>query len=196
MRRIRDAVMITVLLGTLAQPLCAAVATPREQVLDEAVVQATRLQLRQMRMQMVELEDRFHERYNALNGRDDYDIHCAEETTAGTRMQRRHCRPVFEARAIETEAIDYFLMLQKTTNPGAPMPAGSIGPPEPAIVAIEAQRPDFRRNMIAVTTSNPELLDLLKERDKLAKRYEAAKRKAAKKKIAEEPEAAGAGAIP
>lgn len=172
-------------LSALAGASVAATPAARDQMLDEAVVQATRAKLREMRVQMVALENRFYDRYNALNGNDNYDIHCAEETTAGTRMERRHCRPVFEARAVETESIDYFIMLQNTTNAGAPMPAGSIGPPVPAIMAIEAQRPDFRRNMIAVTTQNPELLNLLKERDRLAKRYETARRKAARKKITE-----------
>jgi hypothetical protein len=173
-----------------------AVAAEREQLLDEAVVQATRTQLREMRKQMVAVEDRFYARYNELNGNDNYDIHCAEETTAGTRLQLRHCRPVFEARAVETESIDYFLMLQKTTNAGAPMPAGSIGPPVPAIHEIEAQRPGFRSNMIEITTRHPELLDLLKERDKLARRYAKARSKAAKKQISEEPDAGTAGGAP
>jgi hypothetical protein len=190
MRRNRNVWACALLSGALAFPAAqsrAAAAAPREQVLDEAVVEATRAKLREMRVQMVALENRFYEQYNALNGNDDYDIHCAEETTAGTRMQRRHCRPVFEARAVETEAIDYFIMLQNTTNAGAPMPAGSIGPPAPAIMAIEAQRPDFRKNMIEITTKHPEVLDALKQRDRLAKRYDTARRKAAKKQISEEP---------
>ncbi len=186
MRRIRNATVMMLLLATLTGPSLAAAPAARDALLDEVVVEATRAKLREMRRQMVDLEDRFYDRYNGLNGNDNYDIHCGAETSAGTRLVQRHCRPVFEARAIETESIDYFIMLQKTTDSYAPMPAGSVPPPAPAILAIEAQRPDFRKNMIEVTRKNPELLNLLRERDKLLKRYEAAKRQAARQRITEE----------
>jgi hypothetical protein len=194
MERNRHTAAVILLLGAWTALSQAAAPAPREQLLDEARVEATRTQLRQMRLQMVAVENRFYDQYNALNGNDNYDIHCAEETTAGTRLRNRHCRPVFEAKAVETESTDYFIMLQNTTNAGAPVPAGSIGPPMPAIMAIEAQRPDFRKNMIEITTRHPQLLNLLKERDKLARRYNTARRKAAKKNISEIGEAGAAQA--
>jgi hypothetical protein len=153
--------------------LLAPLAQGAEVILDEAVVEATRAKLTEMRQEMIRLEDRFYERYNELNGNDDFDIHCALETRPGTRLKGRHCRPVFEAGAVETEARDYLQQLPSVNDP-TPKPEA---PPVPAIMAIEARRPDFRKNMVELTRKDRELFRLLRERDKVARKYEATRRK-------------------
>jgi hypothetical protein len=44
-------------------------------------------------------------------------------------------------------------------------------------MAIEARRKDFRKNMVKVTSKNPELVEGLRERAEIAKLYEATRRK-------------------
>ncbi|MET0282164.1 MAG: hypothetical protein ABW278_13730 [Steroidobacteraceae bacterium] len=167
------------LLAGITISVWAAAPAPREDNLDEAVITATRARLSSMRQEMARLEDRFYDRYNQLNAENDFDVHCAQETRAGTRLQARHCRPVYEAAAMAEEGSDYHRFLQAccdTSKPG-PSTAGSYEPPLPALVKIEARRPEFRKTMLQVTSSNPELLGLLKERSRMAKRYEATRRK-------------------
>jgi hypothetical protein len=176
-------------------PLClsavaAASASTRDGSLNEVVIEARRARLTEMRQEMIRLEDSFYARYNELNTRDDFDVHCAEETRAGSRLEKRFCKAVYESKAIEDESRGYLIYLQRESpGPGgSPNPGGRAaqpsqppptmgGPPVPAIVFIEAKRPEFRRNIAELTRSNPELMQLLKDRDQLQKRYDATRRK-------------------
>jgi hypothetical protein len=152
---------------------------------DEVVVQGSRT-LDEIRQKMVKLEDRFYDRYNELNTIRDFDIHCGQEARVGTLLKRRYCRAVYESKAFEAEGREVAQFLQNipppNTNPAAagiprdpPVVIGA--PPPPAFAAIEARRPEFRKNMLDVTSKNPELIKLLQERAELAKQYDAARRK-------------------
>jgi hypothetical protein len=155
----------------------------QEGALDELVVESSRAKLVELRRAMVNAEDRFYERYNQLNTDDDFDVHCAEEARTGTRLERRYCRPVFEAAEMEREGEEYFWYLHRSeTDEAFRMASGQAGgligaPPSPAILQIEARRPEFRRTMREITGNNPELISLLRERSDLAKQYEQARRK-------------------
>jgi len=154
--------------------------------LDEVVVEGSRTQLAEIRQQMVALEDRFYERYNALNANDLFDIYCHESVRTGTVIRRRSCRAVYESRAHETEGRQHLHALQHAIRkPGEPESAMEWVAPQPAIVAIEAQRKRFRHTMLQVTSDNPELVELLRQRAELSERYEKVRRDAFGLKSAE-----------
>jgi hypothetical protein len=169
-RRAAAAWLGLLLLALSARAAAASAPSGQEDSLDEAIVSASRARLTAMRAEMVRLEDQFYARYNELNGNDEFDMHCARETRTGTRLARRECRPVFETRAIEAEAVEYYWMMLKD-------PPGSASAPVPAIVTIDVKRPGFRRNMIEVTRQHPELVKLLRERAEAVRKYDATRRR-------------------
>ena len=146
--------------------------------LDEVLVQAQRVQLPLMRKEMVELDDRFYARYDELNTKDDFDIHCFREARTGTRMIKRTCRAAYEEDAVQTEGreeVAYRQYLEDALRHGHPLVPGTM--PEPAMMAILARLDEFRANMRSVVSRDPQLLELLRERAELAKRYEAMRRR-------------------
>jgi hypothetical protein len=146
--------------------------------LDEVLVRAQRVQLPEMRKEMVELEDRFYARYDELNRQDDFDIHCFREARTGTRMIKRTCRAAYEEDAVQTEGreeVEYRQYLQDAQRHGYLLVPGTM--PEPAMMAILARLDEFRANMRSVVNRDPQLLELLRERAELAKRYEAVRRR-------------------
>jgi hypothetical protein len=176
------------ILGLPASAATAAVERSRDDSLDELVIESRRTKLTEMRDEMVRLEDRFYELYNAANEIDDFDIYCTRDTRAGTRLTARHCRAVYEIAAVNDESQEYIRFLQRNMPdanaasaqvPGQPKPPPPVvgGPPIPAIMMIEARRPEFRKAMAQVTRDHPELVRLLKEREKLEKRYHASRRR-------------------
>jgi hypothetical protein len=155
--------------------------TPTEGTLDELVVEAKRTRLTELRNEMIRLEDEFYARYNELNENDDFDISCAREARVGTRLERRYCRAVYENEIMAVEGRDYHIDLLRCCDTSTPIPKGTerppAQPPVPAIVMIEARKPDFRKTMVTVTSAHPELTELLRQRAEAAQRYEATRRK-------------------
>jgi hypothetical protein len=183
---VRTAALMWVVLASLARGGSPPADTPAPGAArDEVVVQGSRT-LDEIRQKMVKLEDQFYDRYNELNTIRDFDIQCGQEARVGTLLKRRYCRAVYESKAFEAEGREVAQFLQNLappdTNPasaGMPRdPPVVIGaPPPPAFIAIEARRPEFRKNMVEVTSKNPELIKLLQERAELARQYDAARRK-------------------
>jgi hypothetical protein len=169
------------LLGLLLSPLTIAADTSppsQPEPLDEVIVQGSNAKLTELRDQIVELEDRFYARYNTLNTIDDFDIYCQKTTHAGSKLKLRTCRVVYESKALQTEARSHLWYLQRIEIGGQLREDVVVGaPPPPAVLAITARRKDFRKTMVAVTTANPELVDLLREREKLAQQYDKVRRK-------------------
>jgi hypothetical protein len=151
---------------------CSAAAPSPTADLDEVTVNGERVKIEAMRKQIVQLEDRFYDRYNELNTVDDFDIHCIEEAKTGTRFIKRSCRAVYQEAALAEEGQAAFRILQRFRGPG-PAVADS-GPPVPATVTIERRLPDYKKNLEEVARRDPELTRLLEERGKLIERYEAA----------------------
>lgn|GEM_PF-998052 len=176
-KKTRDAVLACLLLAPLAHGASAADPADESVSREEVVVEATRAKLNELRLEMVRLEDRFYERYNELNGNDDFDVHCRREARVGTRLERRYCVAVYERKAYENEGREGAVNLQRLLDQSSPMPQGSVSPPIPAIAAIEARREDFRKNMRDVVSRNPELIELLRERAELGQRFEAMRRR-------------------
>jgi hypothetical protein len=150
------------------------------QSLGEVVVQGSRIELAKMRAQMVVLEQRFFERYNALNPIDDFDVYCNMELRTGTRVKRQSCRSVYENRAFEREGREYLQFLQSNAiTSGGPVigltaePPMMIGAPpaQTAEFEIGARRKEYQQNMIKVTRADPQLIELLRERSELIQRY-------------------------
>ena len=190
LNRILRAVPLLCLLIAPLSPVAAATVPPgQEESLDEVVVEATRTKLAQMRQQMVQLEDRFFERFNELNTIDDFDTHCYMEARVGTRFERRYCRAVYESKAFRVEGQEYLKQLASITDPTPK----AWAPPDPVIMAIEARRKDYQKNMLEVTSRHPELVELARERYEMGKRYEDTRRKVfGKKPLTGEDEAAPA----
>jgi hypothetical protein len=163
----------------------AAVVDEKPTELDEALVKGRR-GLDQFREAMVRVEDQFYARFNELNSDDDFDVHCATEVSAGTRLKRRYCRANFEADAQEAAGENHWDAEERTQR----IPPMPWEPPIPARVAMEPRRRAFREDMIKTATEHPELLELLRQRAALAERYEKLRRESfgIDRKEEEEPE--------
>lgn len=168
------ALLICVTAAPAAEPPGPQSAWPGAQALDEVVVQGRRIELAQLRDQLIQLEDRYYARYNELNTRDIFDIHCADEARTGTRLERRYCRAEFEIRAFQQEGIEHYWSLFRVMG-GESKTREAVAewiPPAPPSLQIERRRAEFRRTMERVTRDNPELVDLLQQRAQLAGKYE------------------------
>lgn len=190
------------LLAILAQGAPAASATEQDSV-DEVVVKGTRgRQLTEMMKQMVALEDDFYARYNQLNTNDKFDTTCDNETRAGSKFKRRYCKAVFEKDAIEEEAKGVANNYLRSTikkggseyNDSTP----SVGPVsadivDPAALSIQSLREAYRKNMIDVVSRDPQLIDMVRRRAEMEKRYDELRRQAfgLKPKQEQEPGAGG-----
>jgi hypothetical protein len=175
-------------LGFLAWLLCAqfiqaavAASSSEPAPLDEVLIEGRRATSNELVQQIVKVENRFYERYNALNDKDEFDVNCARDAAAGTRVQGRSCRAVYQENAERTEGQASYWWHYETFDLGASGggPTGERKPvraspaPVPAMLAILARRDEFRRTMVEVTSRNPELIQLLQQRTVLVKRYEA-----------------------
>jgi hypothetical protein len=153
--------------------------TSEKDSLEEVIVTTTTLKDLQQRIDR--LEDAFYERFNALNAVRDFDTYCHEEARVGTRIARRYCRAVYVDNALEKEAQDYAVFLQRSspsTGRGGKTPPVIGGPPVPALIEVEARKEAYRQNLRDVVGAHPELLELLVERSRLGDRYEALRRAA------------------
>jgi hypothetical protein len=176
----RDAVILLLLVMPLAQGATVPASTEQKDTLDTVVVEGRLHQLETLRNEMVLVEDRFFERYNALNPLRDFDTHCYIEARTGTRTKSRYCRAVYQDKAFEREGQDHAEAMKWMMNQGAddkdtggPRP---WAPPTPSTVVIEARRKDYKDNIRGVVKRNPELIELLRERYELGQRYEATRR--------------------
>lgn len=135
-----------------------------EQTLDEVIIIAERMEPWELRSKLIELEDRFYERFNAINDRDEYDVNCIVTASTGTNLKHRECRPVFEARAIQKQATEMFLVRQDVQYFGtrAVRLHGDLG--MPAIAEIEVIRPRYRAHMVSLVQGDETLQELLKQR--------------------------------
>jgi hypothetical protein len=165
------------LLAVVLQATAAAPAAPKPE-LDEVTVSGERVKIEAMRKQIVQLEDKFYERYNELNTVDDFDVHCIEEARTGTRFIKRSCRAVYQERAVAEEGQAAFKVLQRWREKGPTVADG--GPPVPAALIIQRRLPEYKKNLEEVARRHPDLTRLLEERGKLIEKFEAAQKKIGK----------------
>lgn len=111
--------------------------------------------LRQLREEMVRVEDKFYKLYNELNTKDEYDVHCNMEKATGTLLSARVCRPEFVTDATTEEAKGF-------------LGGYSVAP---ANIVIMAKYPDFEKEALAVINRNRDLRLLIREREMLEARF-------------------------
>jgi hypothetical protein len=144
--------------------------------LDEVTVNGERVKLDALRKQIVQLEDQFYDRYNALNPIDDFDVHCIEEARTGTRFIKRSCRAVYQERAVADEGQAAFKIFQRMHPQAGNTPLSDSSPPVPAALEIQRRLPEYKKNIEEVTRRHPELASLLQERGRLIEKYKAAQK--------------------
>jgi len=144
--------------------------------LSEVQVEAQREKLSVMLAELNQLEERFYAGYNSFNVDPQYDVHCRMEARTGTHVLKRVCQPAFVAKAMEGQ------MRAIEDEPGIYFADANLA--SRAAADILEKTPDYQKNMVDVVTQHPELLELVKERVELAKRYEAVRKQALKGKIA------------
>jgi hypothetical protein len=169
----KSIVVITAVLlcGASSGLVAAAAPTLPDEELEEALVSGRKLH--QLRADVIAAEDRFYELFNELNTNDDYDVHCTQDQPTGTRISHRACRPVFYARAQEDEARSLLNELQGF--------AAAVVP-SPQVVALE-RNADMTRSMLEVINKDPRLVKLVRERERLEKRYVAERKKRMKGRL-------------
>lgn len=159
----------------ISQFASAADAPPEPDKQQEVVVEATRAYLTKLGKEVQLAEARFYARYNELNKKREYAVHCYDDPHTGSRFKTNYCQPQFQSDAEAREAQEFFLMLAGSNDPhssGTGGMANPSGPPLSRDPVIAARQPDFRKNMIEVVSKNPELQKMLKDHAELWKRYE------------------------
>lgn len=136
-----------------AAPGVTAPAVEEEEVLDEVVVQGTKLW--KLREAVVDAEERFYSLYNELNKDKDFDVTCRMEAPLGTRLKKRGCHISF----MEDAQAEY----------AQAMVIGSFAP-DPNQVWVERMA-QYRDNARKLLTSHPELLKLAEVRARAEKKY-------------------------
>lgn len=149
---------------------------PANVVLDEALVNAKRMRLDELRREMTRLEDQIYARYNDLNTVDKFDVVCSDYTRTGTRISRRYCRGVFEDQIKTEEGQVVGRSLQRIYDPYAKVPPASVELPEPPVPKILAQIPAYQKHMRQVMEKDPQLRQWLRERAAVAKQMERTRR--------------------
>jgi hypothetical protein len=158
---------VTIRWALIGALLCGPLAEAEQSPLPEVEINAQREKLAVMRAEMIKLEDQFFTEYNKLNADHQYDVFCDREAETGTLLKKRVCRPVFVSKATEEEAQ---ALLRGESAP-------------PANLTIMAKETDYEKNVLAVINKNPQLRKLVRERDALAKHYEAVRKAKFKGKI-------------
>lgn len=128
--------------------------------LDEVVVTGDRT-LSAARKAIVEAEDRFYRRWNALNDDRLFDITCAMVTPTGSHLSVRVCQPRFVDESDRAEAVRALGVLNGAFVPGAD---GGY---------VAALNLELRRRTLKALNTDPELKRALIERARLQQHYEA-----------------------
>lgn len=162
-------------LGAISSGQCKE--SERLQRLDSVDVVGTRT-LAQLSAEIDRLEDHFYERYNQLNTKREFDIHCGRIVRTGTKLSSRTCRASFEDQALQEEgsqAYNFAQYLQEQHAMKIPNPRLPGAPPIPAITRIQARTSDFRENLRQVVSQHMELQEILKRRAQKLKEHELAR---------------------
>lgn len=126
-----------------------------EETIDEIKVMGAR-SLALMRREVVDAEDRVFELFNELNEDDDYDIICKRETRIGSQLPRRICQTRIYREQLSRVTNDEELGLLPVSN----------------MTRNSRSQQTVIDKMRALAAAHPELLDALRYRRQLEKRYE------------------------
>ena len=112
--------------------------------------------LSEIKKQYIQAEDQLYALYNELNTEDDFDIHCAMETNAGSKLKQRVCKPVFFANAEADEAKEML-----TGVPALP----------PEIIAKQKAE-KYKMAMLNAIRKDPRMFKLIRAREERKQQYE------------------------
>lgn len=147
---------IRLLSAAFALAMCGGVATGGEPVaeLDEFAV--TGKSLRKLQREAIAAEDRFYRRFNTLNTRDDFDIHCDQDKATGTLVPKRRCRIQFLIEAGSIDAQDFHRALMRIER--------SVHTPIPVQwLQWEQRREEFQQAVRALVEKDAELKAMAEE---------------------------------
>ena len=164
---IAGTLLLALLLVPLAHGASDAASPSDSKASDEVVIQATRADLVKLGKEVELAAQRFYQRYNELNTKREYAVHCYTEAHTGSRFTQTHCQPGYQNDAEHDAGRDFLLYFQNSKDG---VPQG--GPPAPSSLAIDAGRGDFQKHVMEVTRKNPDLQKLLDEHAELVKRFE------------------------
>jgi hypothetical protein len=101
--------LLLVLLASMAASAALATEPGRlhDEKLDEVLVQAEREKLNAMHQEVLQLEDQFFDKFNALNTDHRFNIHCRMEAATMTLIRKRVCRPEFSDEAEREESVAF-----------------------------------------------------------------------------------------
>ena len=145
--------------------LWAASGTAAAAELEELVVTGRLARLTEAREAIVAAEERLHERYNALNTYEPFDIECREEAPTGRLIRTRVCEPRYVAEATQQDS-DQIVGNQADTNVMV----------QTAEAAFLRRKVEFQKHMAELVRKDPELLRLLAEHDRRVQDYKALSR--------------------
>lgn len=153
---------VSLLIGLLFS-VCAAAeeeasASETDDVFDEITVLGVR-ELGALRAEVTRAEDRAYTLFNELNDDDGYDVICKKETRIGSQIPQRVCqmRIVREARS---EAAEDWYEDGHTARPK---------------LVMSKHNEIFRQKLARLANENPELLEALRERLALQRKFEKAR---------------------
>jgi len=173
---IRHFPMLLMLCG-LALTVSAAM-PPGEQVGDLDEVAVVGKTLRQLQREAIKAEDRFYKRFNSLNTRDDFDIHCRMDKPTGTLVPRRQCRIQFLMDAGAIDAREFLQSLTTISSAEGQVTASgarTVNTPDSQLQPLWLQRrEEYRQNAKALLEKDPELMALATEWVRLRKEYDRA----------------------
>jgi hypothetical protein len=147
---------------------------------DEVVVRGKHSEIAELRRQIFQAESTFFERYNEVNTIRDFDVICRMHPPIGSNIKRRQCLAVYMIEARDGEFGAYM-------NGNSGWSSYTSTPTRSTGELIAERRPDFSKNLQAVTNKNPELRKLVREHKNLLKRYKKIKGKPLRFGLEDEP---------
>jgi hypothetical protein len=170
MKKIATGLFAALMVGAIAAPAFAA-ADPKEaqaiETPDDVVIRAKRMKLYEMRMEMVQVEDRFYAKYNELNTDDDYDVVCSLVARTGEIRKTRKCRPAF-VEGIQSVYARSVVGMFNSAIEGPPFHIPST--PDAQLFSMWHEMKD---HALKVINKSPELRAMIRHREALERSYRA-----------------------
>lgn len=161
---LRPAVPMAVISVLMFAWLTAGIAQePTERTSDsvEEVVVYGKKSLTRLRAELHLAEENVFDMFNSLNSNDEFDIHCRDQSQAGTRIKRRVCKPNY-AKGLRSEATQRWLNSgDANTTDGQNF--------VPMSAQIQAKEKQLRAEMELLVMQHPEFLEAVAEYDRARK---------------------------
>ena len=127
----------------------------------EEVIVYGKKSLTRLRAELHLAEENVFEMFNSLNSSDEFDIHCVDQSQAGTRIKRRVCKPNY-AKDLRSQATQRWLNSgDANTTDGQNF--------VPMSAQIQAKEKQLRAEMELLVMQHPEFLEAVAEYDRARK---------------------------